>query len=156
YVVYQTYVAPGPFNIKDISPSGNAGNLEVTITEEDGTEKMFTVAFSSLPIMQRPGGYKYEVIAGRYDGGITTKNKNSDFISASGSYGLPINTTLYSGLLVAEDYLSIVGGLGISLGSFGAISTDITHSTARLNNDLGTQQGQSYRVRYSKSMTSTG
>lgn len=156
YVVYQTYVAPGPFNIKDISPSGNAGNLEVTITEEDGTEKMFTVAFSSLPIMQRPGGYKYEAIVGRYDGGITTKNKNSDFISASGSYGLPINTTLYSGLLVAQDYLSIVGGLGISLGSFGAISTDITHSTARLNNDLGTQQGQSYRVRYSKSMTSTG
>lgn len=156
YVVYQTYVAPGAFSLKDISPSGNTGNLDVTVTEEDGTEKTFTIAYSSLPVMLRPGGFRYEVNAGRFDGGITENNKQSDFVSATAIYGLPANTTLYGGLLASQKYLSAVGGVGISLGSFGAISADITHSSADFGNNEGNKDGQSYRLRYSKSMTTTG
>lgn len=154
YVVYQTYVAPGAFSLKDISPAGNTGNLDVTVTEEDGTEKTFTVAYSSLPVMLRPGGFRYEVNAGRFDGGITENNKQSDFVSATAIYGLPANTTLYGGLLVSQKYLSAVGGLGVSLGNLGAFSADITHSSADFDN--GKKDGQSYRLRYSKSMTTTG
>lgn len=156
YVVYQTYVAPGPFSLKDISPSGNTGDLDVTITEENGTEKTFTVAFSSLPVMLRPGGMKYEVVAGQYNGGMTEGNKKSTFASATGIYGLPNNITLYGGVLAAESYLSAVGGAGISLGVFGALSADMTHASAEFDGDTGQKKGQSYRLRYSKSMTTTG
>lgn len=156
YVVYQTYVAPGPFSLKDISPSGNTGDLDVTVTEEDGTEKTFTVAFSSLPVMLRPGGLKYEIAAGQYDGGITEGNKKSNFISATGIYGLPGNVTLYGGVLAAENYQSAVAGAGFSLGDFGAFSADITQASAAFNGDTGRKNGQSYRLRYSKSMTTTG
>ncbi|KAA8715356.1 fimbrial biogenesis outer membrane usher protein [Morganella psychrotolerans] len=156
YVVYQTYVAPGPFSLKDISPSGNTGDLDVTVTEENGTEKTFTIAFSSLPVMLRPGGIKYEVVAGQYDGGITQGSKKSTFASATGIYGLPGNVTLYGGVLAAESYLSAAGGAGISLGVFGALSADITHASAELGGDTGQRKGQSFRLRYSKSMTTTG
>lgn len=156
YVVYQTYVAPGAFSLKDISPSGNTGDLDVTVTEENGSEKTFTVAFSSLPVMLRPGGMKYEVVAGQYDGGITQGNKKSNFVSATGIYGLPANITLYGGVLAADNYLSAAGGTGISLGAFGAVSADITYSSAGLDDGNDKKTGQSYRLRYSKSMITTG
>lgn len=155
YVVYQTYVAPGPFKITDLYASGSGGNLDVTIKEEDGSERTFTVAFSSLPVMLRPGGWKYEVSTGRFDGGITVNSKKADFLLVSGVYGLPHDLTLYGGLLGAQDYYSLSSGLGISLGNWGAFSTDITHANAKFDT-LGTQNGQSYRVRYSKNMTTTG
>ncbi|EFE51218.1 hypothetical protein PROVRETT_10127, partial [Providencia rettgeri DSM 1131] len=71
-VIYETYVAPGPFSIDDIQQAGMSGNYDVTITEADGTERQFVVPYSSLPIMLRPGGWKYEVASGRYNGGVTT------------------------------------------------------------------------------------
>lgn len=156
YVVYQTYVSPGAFSLKDISPSGNTGDLDVTVTEEDGTEKVFSIAFSSLPVMLRPGGFKYELAAGRYDGGVTDGTKEAEFITAGGIYGLPVNTTLYGGVLAADKYVSVVGGAGVSLGMFGAFSVDITHANADFGGNTGTKEGQSYRLRYSKSMTTTG
>lgn len=156
YIVYQTYVSPGAFSLKDVYATGNAGDLDITVTEENGTEKTFTIAYSSLPVMVRPGGYRYETSVGRYNGGYTVSSKESDFFLGSFIYGLPTNSTLYGGLLMAKDYFSVAAGLGVSLGTFGALSADITHSTADMGGELGDKAGQSYRLRYSKSMTSTG
>lgn len=58
-------------------------------------------------------------------------------------------------MLGAKDYFSIVSGVGGSLGDFGAVSTDITHAHAKFDS-IGSQDGQSYRFRYSKNMTTTG
>ncbi|MFW0929250.1 MAG: fimbria/pilus outer membrane usher protein [Providencia rettgeri] len=156
YIVYQTYVSPGAFSLKDIYATGNAGDLDVTVREENGTEKTFTIAFSSLPVMLRPGGYKYETSAGRYDGGYTRGSRESDFFLGSLIYGLPTNSTLYGGLLMAKNYFSVAAGVGVSLGRFGALSADITHSTANMDGELGDRAGQSFRIRYSKSLTTTG
>lgn len=154
-IVYQTYVAPGPFKITDLYASGSGGNLDVTITEEDGRERSFTVAFSTLPVMLRTGGWRYELNAGRFDGGTTIGSKKSNFFSATGVYGLPHDITVYGGVLGANKYYSLVSGVGASLGSFGALSADITHAQAKFDT-IGSQTGQSYRVRYSKNMTTTG
>ncbi|WP_249718504.1 fimbria/pilus outer membrane usher protein [Proteus faecis] len=154
-VIYQTYVAPGAFKITDLYASGSGGNLDVTVKEEDGSERTFTVAFSSLPVMLRPDGWKYEISTGRFDGGTTVGSKKADFLLASGIYGLPHDVTLYGGVLGAKDYYAISSGIGISLGNWGALSADITHAHADFNT-IGSQNGQSYRFRYSKNMTTTG
>lgn len=154
YVIYQTYVAPGPFSIKDLTTGSNSGALDVTIKEEDGSERTFIVAFASLPVMQRPGGWKYELTGGRYDGGITVGSKEADFILATGSYGLPKDITLYGGTLVANDYWSGVSGVGLSLGDIGAISTDVTFAQAKIDKE-DTNRAQAYRVRYSKNINAT-
>ncbi|EOV8089277.1 fimbria/pilus outer membrane usher protein [Providencia rettgeri] len=155
-IVYQTFVAPGPYRIDDLYPSGQGGELTATITEADGTVRTQDIAYSSLPIMQRPGGFKYEVTAGRYNGNITHGSRESDFALATLVYGLPYDITLYGGSLQAQDYMSFVGGVGLSLGDFGAISSDITTSRANVKAQTNTQSGNSYRLRYSKSLLSTG
>lgn len=153
-VVYQTYVAPGPFRLADLYQSGQGGDLTVTVTETDGSVRTWRQAFSSLPVMQRPGGLRYEVSAGRYNGGGTLGAKEAPFALGSLIYGLPHNITVYGGALLSEKYLSFVAGKGVSLGEFGALSADITTSTAELHNEK--RQGQSYRVRYAKSLLSSG
>lgn len=153
-VVYQTFVAPGRFAIRDIPASGLAGDMEVTIEEENGKQTVYTQAYSSLPMMERQGAYNYEVIAGRYDGGITTDSKRDTFALGTFSVGLPYNITTYGGLLVSNGYHSMVGGVGLSLGILGALSTDVTHSDAKFSDQH--LKGQSYRIRYSKSLLSTG
>ncbi|PVZ87882.1 fimbrial biogenesis outer membrane usher protein [Serratia sp. S1B] len=154
-IVYETYVAPGPFAINDIQQSGMSGNYDVTLTEADGTVRQFIVPYSSLPMMLRPGGWKYELTGGRYNGGYTTQSRNADFLLLTGVYGLPKDVTVYGGALLSKDYRTASGGMGISLGNIGAVSVDMTHSSAQFEQE-GTKTGQSYRVRYSKSMLSTG
>lgn len=91
--------------------------------------------------MLRPGGYRYETSAGRYNGGYTVSSKQSDFFLGSLIYGLPTDSTLYGGLLMAKDYFSVAAGVGISLGYFGALSADITHATADMGDYLEINRG---------------
>ncbi|CAI1949843.1 Outer membrane usher protein fimD precursor [Serratia fonticola] len=155
-VVYQTYVAPGPFRINDLYQVSQGGDLTVTITEADGSVRTQTLAYSALPVMQRPGAAKYEFTTGRYHGGITQRSRQARFALGTLIYGLPHDITLYGGGLLATDYLSFVAGSGFSLGAFGALSADVTTSSTRLHGQENRQQGASYRVRYAKSLLNTG
>lgn len=155
YVVYETYVAPGPFEIKDLYQAGMSGDLEVTITEADGSVRSFVVPYSTLPVMLRPGTFKYEVTAGRYDGGLTYGSRQENFVLGTLIYGLPKNITLYGGGLVSEYYTALSLGSGVSLGDWGAVSADATLSNARFQGE-SRETGGSWRLRYSKSLLSTG
>lgn len=161
-IVYETYVAPGPFYINDIQQAGLSGDYDVTVTDADGSKRQFVVPYSSLPVMLRPGGWKYEVASGRYNGNLTTSSRRSDFILSTVVYGLHNDVTLYGGALLAKDYQSLSAGTGVSLGDFGAVSTDVTHSSAKFtySNQIASSSerktGQSYRIRYSKSLMATG
>ncbi|CRY55227.1 outer membrane usher protein [Yersinia intermedia] len=155
-IVYQTYVAPGPFTLNDLGQSGSSGDLTVTITEADGSVRTQTVAYSTLPVMLRPGAFKYELTGGKYNGSTTVGSQESTFGLGTLVYGLPYNLTLYGGGLVADDYFSSVVGSGLSLGNFGALSADITQSNAKLKDVDDRQKGESYRLRYAKNIASTG
>ncbi|WP_148284533.1 fimbria/pilus outer membrane usher protein [Providencia burhodogranariea] len=158
-VVYETYVAPGPFYINDIQQAGLSGDYDVTVTEADGSERRFIVPYSALPTMLRPGGWKYELTAGRYNGSLTQGSRQSDFVLATGVYGLPNGITVFGGTLVAKDYQAVTAGSGLSLGEIGAISADVTSSVAKFQTGQGQSDrktGQSFRLRYSKSLVSTG
>ncbi|PQQ24002.1 fimbria/pilus outer membrane usher protein [Photorhabdus hindustanensis] len=160
-IVYQTTVAPGPFRFTDLYTTGSAGDLTVTIKEENGRTRVSTIASSSVPVMQRPGGVKYELTAGQYHGGsLTNGNRSPVFTMGTLVYGLPHSITLYGGGLVAGNYQSSVLGTGVSLGAFGALSADVTLAQAQLQEIKGQEEskqfGQSYRVKYSKNLISTG
>jgi len=49
YVIYQTYMPPGPFEISDLNPTSSAGDLEVTIKESDNSETVYTVPYAAVP-----------------------------------------------------------------------------------------------------------
>ncbi|HDR2681769.1 TPA: fimbrial biogenesis outer membrane usher protein [Enterobacter mori] len=155
YVVYETFVAPGPFEIKDLYQAGMSGDLDVMVSESDGSVHGFVVPYSSLPVMLRPGALKYELTAGQYSDGNTRGTRDTNFALGSLIYGLPKNLTLYGGGLLSKYYTAWSLGTGVSLSDIGALSADATLSTAKFDHgDL--QTGGSWRLRYSKSMLSTG
>ncbi|MBU9839251.1 fimbrial biogenesis outer membrane usher protein [Rahnella aceris] len=156
-VIYQSWVPPGPFRITDIAGGGAGGDLEVSVKEADGTVRVFTQAYSTLPVMQREGHLQYEVSAGRYrQGGYTSGTQTPVFAMGTLIYGLPHNVTVYGGGLAAHNYASVAAGTGVSMGEAGALSADVTLSRTQLPRSDDIVSGQSYRVRYSKSMLSTG
>ena len=156
--IYQTSVPPGPFRLTDVYQASNGGDLVVTVTESDGSKHVSTQTYSTLPIMQRPGGLEYEVAVARYHngGGYTRGSRAPLFALGTLVYGLPHGVTLYGGLLGANDYSSAALGTGISLGALGALSVDATVARATLPGDRGEVSGAAYRARYSKSMLTTG
>lgn len=155
-VIYQAYVPPGPFEIKDLYPSSDSGDLVVSVKEKNGTERSFTQAYSSVAIMQREGQVRYALTSGELrdssGGDVLRKAK---FAQGTLIYGMPHDVTPYAGLLAARRYMAVTGGVGVSMGEWGAMSVDATQARTTLT-DGRRSQGQSYRVRYSKSMLDSG
>ncbi|MFU2315063.1 fimbria/pilus outer membrane usher protein [Rahnella sp. PCH160] len=153
YIIYQSYVAPGAFEINDLYPSSYSGDLEVTIKEADGTERRFNQPFSSVPVMQRPGRLKYSGTAGRYRSN-NNGDKEPDFAQGTVIYGVSNEITMYAGTLLSPDYVSGMAGVGFSLLSLGSVSVDITQAQTTLDNNQNSS-GQSYRIQYSKNIEAT-
>lgn len=154
YVIYQSYVAPGAFEINDMYPTGGSGDLLVTIKEADGSEQNSVVPFASLPVLQREGRLKYALTSGQY----RTYNSGVDstlFSQGTAIYGLPFGLTVYGGGQFASPYQSLALGVGKNLGSLGAISSDVTQAWSKMQGE-GKENGQSLRVRYSKNIIETG
>lgn len=154
YVIYQSYVAPGAFEINDMFPTGGSGDLYVTIKEADGSEQQLVVPFASLPVLQREGRLKYSVTSGQYrsyDGSVD----KTPFSQGTAIYGLSRGFTLYGGGQFASKYQSLALGVGKNLGDFGAISTDVTQAWSTMQ-DRPKDNGQSWRIRYSKNIVQTG
>lgn len=159
-MIYQTYVSPGAFKLSNLNQAGTAGDLVVTVKESDGSTHTQNIAYTSLPVMQHAGHLEYSLAAGQYYQNGNHYGKTPLFASGTAIYGLPHDLTVYGGLLMAENYLSGVAGSGVSLGALGALATDITVARATLTDRQGgndeTSSGTSFRVKYSKSMTTIG
>ncbi|MEL1637163.1 fimbria/pilus outer membrane usher protein [Klebsiella quasipneumoniae] len=111
YQVYQTYVAPGAFEITDMYPSGGSGDLYVTVEESDGSKQEFVVPFATLPVMVREDQLEYEITSGKYrpyDGGVD----ETPFTQATATYGVSSSLTLYGGVQAASRYQALSTGLG--------------------------------------------
>ncbi|WP_236699811.1 fimbria/pilus outer membrane usher protein [Type-E symbiont of Plautia stali] len=155
YTIYQTYVAPGSFSIGDLYPTAASGDLDVTVTEADGSTQHFVQPFSAVPVMLREGRLKYALSGGQYR---TTKQEAETPIFGMGTlaYGVSNYLTLYGGLLGANNYLSGVVGTGLSFGDIGSLSADMTMADSQLIGDESNRQrGQSYRLQYSKTVAAT-
>ncbi len=154
YVIYQSNVPAGAFEINDLYPSSNSGDLEVTIEESDGTQRRFIQPYSSLPMMQRPGHLKYSATAGRYRADANSDSKEPEFAEATAIYGLNNTFTLYSGLLGSEDYYALGIGIGGTLGALGALSMDINRADTQFDNQHSFH-GYQWRTQYIKDIPET-
>lgn len=154
YLIYQTTVPAGPFEITDMFPTGGSGDLYVTVKEADGSEQSMVVPFASLPVLQREGRLRFSVTGGQYRAYDRSVEKAA-FAQGTAIYGLGRGMTLYGGAQAAQHYRSLAAGVGQNLGEIGAISADITQSWGEPK-EGEVRQGQSWRLRYSKSLAETG
>lgn len=152
-IIYDQTITPGPFEITNLYPTSNSGDLDVEVIEENGTVQKFTQPFSAAPIMVREGSLKFNIAAGKYNE-LSSSPKKENFSSAELMYGLLSETTIYGGFIHSKSYDGGKMGIGQGLGMLGAVSIDFSLSKS-LQRDK-TLKGRALEAKYSKSMTKTG
>jgi len=150
-ILYQEYINPGPYNIDNLNSVGTSGDYEVELTTDQGTVTRYTVPYSSLPNLLRHRRYNYSISAGKLDISQADKSK---FSQGTFGYGLPLDTTIYTGYQIAENYTAFGLGLGKDIGDIGALSVDSIQAKAKIKGK--SYVGNSYRILYAKSFTETG
>jgi outer membrane usher protein len=154
YVIYKNVVQAGAFEIKDLNPTTSSGDLDVEIKSDSGNIQNITVPYSTVPLLQREGHLKYQIVAGRYRSGSSNKSAP---ILMQGNFarGISSGMTVYGGIQTSKNYHSAALGMGRNLGNFGAVSADLTIAKSQLA-DGSNNAGQSLRFLYAKSLNSMG
>ncbi len=148
----ETSVAPGPFVLDDLFPTGYGGDLIVTVTEADGRQREFIVPFAANANLLRAGHNRYSVSVGQLDEiGLLHP---TTLMQGTYQHGLNNLLTGYAGAVFGEDYRSQLLGAAFNT-PYGALSLDVTNSSAQLPGN-GSREGQSLQFRYSKNFTDTG
>ncbi|KVQ34611.1 fimbrial assembly protein [Burkholderia cepacia] len=150
-VIYSTNVATGPFEINDLYPTGYGGDLDVIVTEADGSIHTFKVPYASAVNSLRPGVTRFSVTAGQYRN-PQLSNKPVLF-QATVRHGFTNLITGYGGVTAARGYLAGVVGAALNT-ELGAFALDITQANTDLPG-MGTRHGQSVRISYSKLISPT-
>lgn len=150
-VIRTIQVPPGPFSITDL-PSGFNGPVEVTVEEDNGQVQIYHIDIANTPFLTRKGDIRYAANIGKIAPVKDTRNVNyGNAISFDSSIGLTNTFSLLEGVMVTTngDYQSYNLGVGMNLGSLGALSIDITHAKnkAHLKESFN---GERYRINYSK------
>lgn len=151
--LYETTVAPGPFEIRDLYATGYGGNLLVTVTEADGSQSSFTVPYASVVQLLRPGITRYSVAAGEYRNGSRTRTRREKLVQGTVQHGFNNLVTGYAGLVLSEGYQAGLLGAAFNL-PVGAFAIDATHARAMIPG-VDDHSGQSLRISYSKFVPST-
>ena len=154
FVLYQTYVPPGAFVINDLFPTSSSGDLVVEVKESDGSINVYSVPYSSVPVLQRDGQIKYAITGGHYRSSNNLQ-ENVGFMQSTLIWGLPRGFTVYGGGQYAENYQAMALGMGMNVGRVGAVSLDITQARSTLN-DGSKHSGSSLRFLYAKSLNTLG
>jgi outer membrane usher protein len=149
--LYETTVAPGPFVIRDLYPTGYGGDLVVTVTEADGRQHSFSVPYASVAQLLRPGVTRFDVAAGQLRSDILQDRPG--VIQAAVQHGFDNVFTGYAGAQGSVGYAAVLVG-GAFNTRIGAIAMDITQAHASIPR-YGTHDGQSFRITYSKILPDT-
>src|SRR3989344_1439731 len=145
-VIYERAVPPGPFEIKNLQAVGYGNDLEVTVTEADGSTKKFNVPYSPMVQLLRPGQSKYSASLGEaWTPGANDKKPAVGQVNYQ--HGVNNYLTAFGGSIVSEGYTALALGSAVST-YIGGISADYTYANSRSSTD-GTSNGDSLRFVYS-------
>lgn len=149
--LYETTVAPGPFDIRDLYATGYGGDLEVAVSEVDGSEQRFTVPYASVSQLVRPAITRYSLAIGQLrDTRLTGRYQ---LMQGTVQHGFGSLLTGYAGATVADNYAAGLLGAAFNT-SYGALAMDVTQASADIAG-VDKTSGQSVRVSYAKSVPRT-
>lgn len=154
YTIYETTVAPGPFVIDDLYPTGYGGDLLVTVTETSGRQSQFVVPYAAIPQLLRPGAIRYSVAVGQLSQYSSVSNATPWVMQGTLQKGINNFLTGYGGFAASEGYLQFKVGSAVST-PIGAIAVDAAVSNTKLQSSSALQ-GQSIQIAYNKNIPETG
>jgi len=153
FLIYSTYVPPGPFKIDDLYDTAANTDIEVTIVEADGQHRTFTQPFATVPALVRENAWRYSATAGKLR--VPHGTQTPAFVQATLAHGLAHEVTVYGGIAASPIYQAFALGIARNWPSIGAVSVDLTHARSHLAGGH-LETGQSLRVMYSKSLDTLG
>ncbi len=151
YLIYETTVSAGPFEIRDLYATGYGGDLQVTVTEADGRQRIFSVPYANVAQLLRPGVSRFNIAAGRLQQPGLVASVNVAQVTLQ--HGLNNQMTVYGGIAATPAYRSVLGGVAVNTES-GALGLDLTQSQAEIPG-AATQNGSSLRISYNLSLPKT-
>ncbi len=151
YLIYQTTVAPGGFEINDLYPTGYGGDLVVSVVEADGRQHQFNVPYSSVAQLLRPGHSRYSLTAGQVR--EVYLHDHPWLVQGTWQHGFTNTLTGYAGAVFSRGYGAVLVG-GAFNTTVGAFAVDLTQAHAQLPGSGGSD-GQSLKIGYSKLLTGT-
>lgn len=153
YTLYETTVAPGPFVIDDLYPTGYGGDLDVSVTEVDGRRSTFVVPYSVAPQLLRYRATHYSATLGRVQQhGVS--DANASVFQGTLQHGLVDNLTVYGGATLSQGYSQGKAGLAMST-PVGAFALDTSHSRTQVQGQA-VARGQSLGLAYNKNVPFSG
>ncbi|MDQ0981263.1 fimbria/pilus outer membrane usher protein [Pseudomonas synxantha] len=153
YTLYETTVAPGPFVIDDLYPTGYGGDLHVSVTEVDGRRSSFVVPYSVAPYLLRDGASHYSMTLGQLQQ-YGVSDASPLILQGTLQHGLGDRLSAYGGSTLSQGYGQAKAGLAMST-PIGAFSLDSTHSRTQVQG-LGVVGGQSWGLAYNKNLPFSG
>jgi outer membrane usher protein len=145
-LLYETTVAPGAFEIDDLYPTGYGGDLDVVITEADGTVRTSRVPFAAAVNALRPGITRFSTTVGQYRN--PTIHSHPVLFQGTVQHGFTNLITGYGGFVASPGYMAAQVGAALNT-DFGAFGLDITQASTHLEHEPD-RNGQSLRLSYSK------
>lgn len=159
-IIYSKAIPPGAFTVTDMTSGQRGANLDVTVEESDGSKQEFSVPYTSLPDMIRPGSWRYNVSAGQYRSSSPLSH-SPELVQGSIEYGFN-KLTLSNVMLIGEGYQSLAVSGAYDLGFWGSMSLDwaIEKQANSVRNDedvtpASRSPGQAVRVLYARQFDST-
>lgn len=141
-VFFEQNVPPGPFEFNEINPVSTIGDLQVTVTESDGTEQNFSVPYSFTASKLNPGSWRYSVATGLYRNSGNAHGPG--LLHAYVRYGLNNVLSPSAELLASQQYQNL--GLQANVyNGLGNLSFNLLFSNLR---GLAPQTGHSYTAYY--------
>lgn len=127
-ILYQTTVAAGAFEIRDLPAVQGDGELQVLVEETDHQQQHFVVPYSAQYNALREGRFQYHLDLGR----ARDSQQKQFFANLSGQYGLNNLQGLAGGLSLAQGYQALAIGhqFNHKLGNF---NTDLHLSRSQIN-----------------------
>lgn len=156
-IIWQGDVPAGPFELKDVFPLYD-GDMDIEIRESNGEVRHFTQSSSTLPILQRKDRMRYHAAIGKYRDVNSSFKDEPSFMQYSAARGVGWDTTIFGGIIVAENYSSAAFGVGKYISSIGAFSLDLSYSDsdAVSKDNAKLKNGSVTRLMFAKGFESTG
>ena len=143
-VFFEQTVPPGPFEFVNLNPPAPLGDLQLQVTEADGTTQSFLVPYTRGAGKLKPGSYRYSLSAGnlRNSTGVT----DTPVLQAFLRYGLDNWPTPGLEWVNAPNYNNL-GLQAAFLQPWGTVNFNRLQSQWHSAN-FGTSNGQTYGVSY--------
>lgn len=148
YLIYTKDVPVGNFAITDLPYLSN-NQLIVEIIGENGQVKRFNYTVTQIPMLLTEDTNRYEISVGKYRS-VDNKNLNT-FVYGEYGHGFE-ELTLMGAITASSLYYAMSMGSAITLGDFGAVSTDYTYSNTEFEHNEF-HSGHSFRLLYAKELS---